>query len=85
MEGRVETHKLIFMAPQSRIDEIRPRVQQQLSGRASLTTAIKGMLEVRGGGKGSHGGVGGRGSVCTGRGREEEGKGKEGGGATYVG
>ncbi|KXZ46767.1 hypothetical protein GPECTOR_41g732 [Gonium pectorale] len=44
--GRVPVHKMIFMAEQSRIDEIRPGVESLLGGRASLTTALSGMLEV---------------------------------------
>lgn len=44
--GAMQIQKLIFMAPQHRIDEIRPLLQQRFQGRASLTTAISGMLEV---------------------------------------
>ncbi|KXZ46768.1 hypothetical protein GPECTOR_41g733 [Gonium pectorale] len=44
--GRVPVHKMIFMAEQARIDEIRPGVESLLGGRASLTTALSGMLEV---------------------------------------
>lgn len=40
------TNKLIFMAPQPRIVELRPVVERAMAGRASLTTAIPGMLEV---------------------------------------
>jgi hypothetical protein len=35
------------MAPQPRIDELRPEVEAAMAGRASLTTAITGMLEAR--------------------------------------
>lgn len=35
------------MAPQARIDEIRPEVEAALGGVASLTTALSGMLEAR--------------------------------------
>ncbi|GBF87560.1 haloacid dehalogenase-like hydrolase [Raphidocelis subcapitata] len=37
---------VIFMAPQQRIDELRPEVEAAMEGRASITTAISGMLEV---------------------------------------
>jgi hypothetical protein len=39
-------HKLIFMAPQATIDVMRPHIEQQLSGKAAVTTALSGMLEV---------------------------------------
>jgi hypothetical protein len=38
--------KVIFMAQHSVIEEIRPEVEAMFEGRASLTTAIPGMLEV---------------------------------------
>ncbi|KAF6261871.1 HAD-like domain-containing protein, partial [Scenedesmus sp. NREL 46B-D3] len=44
--GSVETHKLIFMAPQAVIDGVRPDIEAALAGRASCTTALSGMLEV---------------------------------------
>eukprot|EP00197_Chlamydomonas_leiostraca_P005647 CAMPEP_0202870918 /NCGR_PEP_ID=MMETSP1391-20130828/17200_1 /ASSEMBLY_ACC=CAM_ASM_000867 /TAXON_ID=1034604 /ORGANISM="Chlamydomonas leiostraca, Strain SAG 11-49" /LENGTH=317 /DNA_ID=CAMNT_0049551593 /DNA_START=119 /DNA_END=1072 /DNA_ORIENTATION=- len=44
--GQVPVHKLIFMAPQTKIDEMRPAVEAALAGSASLTTALTGMLEV---------------------------------------
>jgi hypothetical protein len=34
------------MAPQEQIDQLRPEVAAALEGRATLTTALKGMLEV---------------------------------------
>jgi hypothetical protein len=56
------------MAPQERIDELRPEVAAAFEGRASLTTAISGMLEVGGGG-----GVGaGRGGVEGAAGAHDE-------------
>lgn len=42
----ISTHKLIFMGDQSVIDAMRPQAQDLLQGRASLTTALEGMLEV---------------------------------------
>lgn len=45
--GRLPISKLIFMSSEQRIAELRPFVEQQFAGRASLTTAIPGMLEVR--------------------------------------
>lgn len=42
----IPVHKMIFMADQDRIDALRPRAEQLLAGRASLTTALSGMLEV---------------------------------------
>ncbi|KAG2443542.1 hypothetical protein HXX76_001894 [Chlamydomonas incerta] len=44
--GGVPVHKMIFMADQDRIDALRPAVEALLAGRASLTTALTGMLEV---------------------------------------
>ncbi|PNH03878.1 hypothetical protein TSOC_010023, partial [Tetrabaena socialis] len=44
--GTVEIHKMIFMAEQHEIDAMRPAVERLLGGRASLTTALSGMLEV---------------------------------------
>lgn len=38
--------KLIFMAEDSRIKEIRPAAEALFEGRASLTRALPGMLEV---------------------------------------
>ncbi len=38
--------KLIFMAPHARIEEIRPLITQRMAGKATLTTALPGMLEV---------------------------------------
>lgn len=35
------------MAPQPRIDALRPAVAAAMEGRGSLTTAVSGMLEVR--------------------------------------
>lgn len=46
--GKVDVQKLIFMASQSRIDEIRPVVEAAMHNRATLTTALSGMLEVGG-------------------------------------
>jgi hypothetical protein len=42
--------KVIFMAPQARLDEIRSEVEAAMAGRATLTTALAGMLEVGGAG-----------------------------------
>ena len=42
----ISTHKLIFMGDQSVIDRIRPEAEALFKGRASLTTALEGMLEV---------------------------------------
>eukprot|EP00879_Flechtneria_rotunda_P009407 GHRR01009849.1.p1 GENE.GHRR01009849.1~~GHRR01009849.1.p1 ORF type:complete len:357 (+),score=113.98 GHRR01009849.1:259-1329(+) len=44
--GTIEVHKLIFMAPQSTIDVVRPAIEAELAGQASITTALSGMLEV---------------------------------------
>eukprot|EP00878_Enallax_costatus_P001202 GHUV01001344.1.p1 GENE.GHUV01001344.1~~GHUV01001344.1.p1 ORF type:complete len:351 (+),score=61.77 GHUV01001344.1:194-1246(+) len=44
--GRIETQKLIFMAPQKVIDVVRPLIEAALAGRATCTTALSGMLEV---------------------------------------
>ncbi len=44
--GRLPISKLIFMSSEQRIAELRPAVEQNFAGRASLTTAIPGMLEV---------------------------------------
>ncbi|GIL85379.1 hypothetical protein Vretimale_10672 [Volvox reticuliferus] len=44
--GEVPIQKLIFMAEQDVIETLRPRVELLLTGRASLTTALSGMLEV---------------------------------------
>lgn len=44
--GREPFHKLIFMAPHDKILEIRPAAEALFAGRASLTNALKGMLEV---------------------------------------
>ncbi|GIL55625.1 hypothetical protein Vafri_11159 [Volvox africanus] len=44
--GEIQIQKLIFMADQFVIDSLRPEVEQLLTGRASLTTALSGMLEV---------------------------------------
>lgn len=74
--GRLEPHvgslpifKLIFMASTERIAQLRPAAEQQFAGRASLTTAIPGMLEVRGhcGGRGwvAQGGAGLEQPGCT--------------------
>jgi hydroxymethylpyrimidine pyrophosphatase-like HAD family hydrolase len=38
--------KLILMGSEQRIAEVRPAVERRFAGRASLTTAIPGMLEV---------------------------------------
>ena len=35
------------MASESRIDEVRPAIEDRLGGEAHLTTALPGMLEVR--------------------------------------
>lgn len=48
VSGAAPIYKVIFMAPQPRLDEIRPVIEQAMLGRASLTTALSGMLEVRG-------------------------------------
>jgi hypothetical protein len=45
--GRLPIMKLIFMAEEARIAQLRPAVEAMFAGRASLTTAIPGMLEVR--------------------------------------
>lgn len=45
--GRLPIFKLIFMAAPERIVELRPLVERAFQGRASLTTAIPGMLEAR--------------------------------------
>ncbi|GAX84048.1 hypothetical protein CEUSTIGMA_g11472.t1 [Chlamydomonas eustigma] len=42
----VTVHKLIFMTDQSEIDLLRPVAEEIFRGRATLTTAIEGMLEV---------------------------------------
>ncbi|PSC69494.1 haloacid dehalogenase-like hydrolase [Micractinium conductrix] len=44
--GRLPIYKLIFMQEANRIIELRPQVEAMFAGRASLTTAISGMLEV---------------------------------------
>lgn len=44
--GRIEVHKLIFMDSQETINALRPTIETALLGKASMTTAIKGMLEV---------------------------------------
>lgn len=44
--GQLPIMKLIFMGSEQRIAEMRPAAEQQFAGRASLTTAIPGMLEV---------------------------------------
>ncbi|KIZ03474.1 hypothetical protein MNEG_4483 [Monoraphidium neglectum] len=44
--GKRDVQKVIFMAPQEQIDQLRPEVAAALEGRATLTTALKGMLEV---------------------------------------
>ncbi len=44
----IPIQKMIFMAPQSRIDVMRAEVETAMAGRASLTTALEGMLEVGG-------------------------------------
>lgn len=44
--GDTPIQKLIFMAPQPRLDELRPSIEAMVAGRASLTTALTGMLEV---------------------------------------
>ncbi|KAG2437621.1 hypothetical protein HYH02_011260 [Chlamydomonas schloesseri] len=44
--GGIAVHKMIFMADQDSIDALRPAAETLLAGRASLTTALTGMLEV---------------------------------------
>ncbi|KAL4433464.1 hypothetical protein ABPG77_010317 [Micractinium sp. CCAP 211/92] len=44
--GQLPIFKLIFMEQEHRIGEVRPQVESLFAGRASLTTAIPGMLEV---------------------------------------
>ncbi|PRW57026.1 haloacid dehalogenase-like hydrolase [Chlorella sorokiniana] len=44
--GKLPISKLIFMNSEQRIAELRPAIEQTFAGRASLTTAIPGMLEV---------------------------------------
>eukprot|EP00887_Chlorella_sp_A99_P001751 scaffold19.g1751.t1 len=44
--GELPIHKIIFMAPEPRICQVRPEAEALYVGRASLTTAIDGMLEV---------------------------------------
>eukprot|EP00798_Chlamydomonas_sp_ICE-L_P006190 gene6190-2807_t len=44
--GKVPIHKMIFMASQEKIDALRPIAEAKLEGRASITVAIEGMLEV---------------------------------------
>lgn len=44
--GKTDFLKLIFMAPQPRIDEVRLEAEALYAGQASLTTAIDGMLEL---------------------------------------
>lgn len=44
--GLLPIMKVIFMAREQRISEIRPIVEMMFKGRAALTTAIPGMLEV---------------------------------------
>ncbi len=45
--GIFKIHKMIFMAEQSEIDLMRPVAEELLRGRATLTTALEGMLEVK--------------------------------------
>lgn len=45
--GQVDIQKLIFMADHERIEQTRPAAEAVFAGRASLTTALRGMLEVR--------------------------------------
>ena len=45
--GRLPIMKLLLMAEEARIAQLRPEVEAMFAGRASLTTAIPGMLEVR--------------------------------------
>jgi hypothetical protein len=42
----IRVHKMIFMGEQGLIDSLRPCAEELLAGRASLTTALEGMLEV---------------------------------------
>ena len=42
----LETHKVLFMAPEERILEIRSAAEDLLGDKASLTRALSGMLEV---------------------------------------
>jgi hypothetical protein len=44
--GKAAIQKLILMAPQPRIEAVRPEVEVLLAGRAATTTALPGMLEV---------------------------------------
>eukprot|EP00873_Tetraselmis_striata_P023847 jgi/Tetstr1/444111/TSEL_032010.t1 len=44
--GKIPVQKMILMAEQSRIEEIRPAVATLMEGRATLTTALTGMLEI---------------------------------------
>eukprot|EP00199_Chlamydomonas_sp_CCMP681_P002924 CAMPEP_0119104166 /NCGR_PEP_ID=MMETSP1180-20130426/2445_1 /TAXON_ID=3052 ORGANISM="Chlamydomonas cf sp, Strain CCMP681" /NCGR_SAMPLE_ID=MMETSP1180 /ASSEMBLY_ACC=CAM_ASM_000741 /LENGTH=308 /DNA_ID=CAMNT_0007088847 /DNA_START=132 /DNA_END=1058 /DNA_ORIENTATION=- len=46
MVGKVPMQKLLFMAPQPTLDQLRPLAEELLEGRASLTSAINGVLEV---------------------------------------
>ena len=42
--GEVEMHKLVMLGPE--IDALRPEAEALFRGRATLTTAVSGMLEV---------------------------------------
>lgn len=71
--GKLPISKLIFMSSEQRIAELRPAIEQTFAGRASLTTAIPGMLEVGGlegwldGGNARWMGAGWRGMIGEGR------------------
>mmetsp|Transcript_5631 Transcript_5631/g.20492 ORF Transcript_5631/g.20492 Transcript_5631/m.20492 type:complete len:320 (-) Transcript_5631:1966-2925(-) len=42
----VETHKVIFMAPEEQITELRPEIEARFGSVASITKALPGMLEL---------------------------------------
>lgn len=44
--GKLQMVKLIFMAEQLQLDTIRPELEELFANRATLTTALTGMLEV---------------------------------------
>lgn len=44
--GKIAIQKMIFMAEQEKLDRLRPEIEKKFAGRASITTAITGMLEI---------------------------------------
>lgn len=43
--GKTPIHKILFMGDDSKLSQLRPHVESQMGGRASLVTALHGMLE----------------------------------------